>query len=67
MCRDDSHPSRSGHHRRNRGPAGGHPPAFDRTLYRDRDAAERGIDMLKYHRAVTTRFDTLAVRYPGDS
>jgi transposase len=51
--------------RRARGRAGGRPPAFDATGYRDRNTVERCFAKLKQFRAVATRYDKRELIYQG--
>ena len=52
-------------HRRNRGRAGGRPPAFDAGGYKQRNTVERCFSKLKQFRAVATRYDKRDYMYHG--
>jgi transposase len=50
-------PADQARNRRQRGRAGGRPPAFDPAAYKQRNTVERTIGRLRQHRAVATRYD----------
>lgn len=50
-------------HRKAQGSAGGRPPKFDATLYRDRNVVERAFNRLKGWRGIATRYDKHARNY----
>ncbi|MFJ6068569.1 IS5 family transposase [Streptomyces tendae] len=49
--------------RRQRGHAGGRPPAFDGEAYKQRNTVERCINRLKQWRGITTRYEKTATIY----
>ena len=56
-------PSDQVRHRHARGSAGGRPPDFDATRYRDRNVVERSYALMKQWRGLATRYDKLATIY----
>ena len=52
-------------HRKRRGSAGGRPPGFDATTYKDRNVIERSFNDHKQWRGIATRYDKLATTYRG--
>jgi transposase len=51
--------------RKEKGSAGGRPPAFDPAIYRDRNTVERGYARLKQWRGIATRYDKYALTFGG--
>lgn len=51
--------------RKNKGSAGGRPPAFDPQLYKQRNTIERSFSRLKQWRGLAARYDKYAVTYLG--
>lgn len=58
-------PSDQAGHRKNRGRAGGRPPAFDARAYKGRNVVERSFNRIKDWRGLATRYDKLAITYRG--
>ena len=52
-------------HRKNRGSAGGRPPAFDPEDYKGRNVVERAFNRAKQWRGLASRYDKLALVYRG--
>ncbi len=58
-------PSDQAGHCKNRGAAGGRPPAFDTAAYKGRNVVERLYNRVKDWRGLATRYDKLALAYRG--
>ncbi|NYH93522.1 transposase [Actinopolymorpha rutila] len=52
--------------RKQRGRAGGRPPAFDPELYRNRNVVERCFNRLKQFRSLATRYAKRAAYYRSE-
>jgi transposase len=53
-------------YRKNRGPAGGRPPAFDKAIYKQRNVVERCFNRLKQFRGLATRYAKRAAYYRSE-
>lgn len=51
--------------RKSKGSRGGRPPAFDPSIYKHRNTAERSFNRLKHWRGIATRYDKYAVTFLG--
>lgn len=51
--------------RKAKGSAGGRPPAFDPSIYKERNVVERSFNRLKQWRGVATRYDKYALTFLG--
>lgn len=49
--------------RKNKGSAGGRPPAFDAKAYKGRNVVERQFGLAKQWRGIATRYEKLAITY----
>lgn len=58
-------PSDQVSNRKRRGSAGGRPPAFDATTYKNRNVIERSFNDHKQWRGLATRYDKHATTYRG--
>jgi transposase len=52
--------------RKNRGPAGGRPPAFHKAIYKQRNVVERCFGRLKQFRGLATRYAKRAAYYRSE-
>lgn len=52
-------------YRKAKGSRGGRPPAFNASVYKDRNTVERSYSRIKQWRGLATRYDKYAVTYLG--